>query len=260
MTPARMIHGDCRSVALPASFFDVIVADPPYAVTPLEWDRVASGWLAAVAPALKPNGTVWIFGSMRSLLRDSADLAGWKIAQDLVMEKHNCSGPVTQRKYARVHEHALQIYRGKWSDVFARQTKTSGHDLKSCRRKEMNLKVQGDFGESSYASTDRITRSVIRCATPRHADRHHPTQKPSEIIREILTYSAPTGGAVLDPFAGSGVTLDIAEELGLFAVGVEKAQDYVDSWNRRHAHHTACDLPPDCHCRPAAAEAEGRDE
>ena len=42
-----------------------------------------------------------------------------------------------------------------------------------------------------------------------HAEREeHPTQKPLEIIERMVKASCPQGGIVLDPFAGSGTTVD----------------------------------------------------
>jgi len=48
---------------LPAGCADLCIADPPYCDTSLEWDKVVDGWLREVAHALKPNGSIWLFGS-----------------------------------------------------------------------------------------------------------------------------------------------------------------------------------------------------
>jgi site-specific DNA-methyltransferase (adenine-specific) len=50
----------------------------------------------------------------------------------------------------------------------------------------------------------------------------HPTVKPLKLMEYLLTLlSTPTGGVVLDPFAGSGSTLLAAKRLGRPCIGIE---------------------------------------
>ena len=56
---------------------------------------------------------------------------------------------------------------------------------------------------------------------------HHPTVKPTELMRHLVRLVTPTGGIVLDPFAGSGSTLLAAEQEGFAWVGIEKEAEYV---------------------------------
>ena len=51
-------------------------------------------------------------------------------------------------------------------------------------------------------------------------ERLHQTQKPLELMRE-LTHICVPGGAILDPFAGSGSTLAAAQMEGYSATGIE---------------------------------------
>jgi site-specific DNA-methyltransferase (adenine-specific) len=58
---------------------------------------------------------------------------------------------------------------------------------------------------------------------------NHPTVKPLEVMRYLLTLlSTPTGGVILDPFAGSGTTLLAAKALGRRCIGVELEPSYCD--------------------------------
>jgi site-specific DNA-methyltransferase (adenine-specific) len=54
----------------------------------------------------------------------------------------------------------------------------------------------------------------------------HPTVKPLALMRHLLTLVVPSGGVVLDPFAGSGSTLVAAVELGMDWIGIEREPDY----------------------------------
>jgi site-specific DNA-methyltransferase (adenine-specific) len=49
----------------------------------------------------------------------------------------------------------------------------------------------------------------------------HPTEKPTELIREIITLSTLAGEVIFDPFAGSGATLAAAKETNRQGIGVE---------------------------------------
>jgi site-specific DNA-methyltransferase (adenine-specific) len=55
----------------------------------------------------------------------------------------------------------------------------------------------------------------------------HPTVKPVDLMRHLVRLVTPTGGTVLDPFAGSGSTLLAAEMEGFPWVGIEREAEYV---------------------------------
>ncbi len=57
----------------------------------------------------------------------------------------------------------------------------------------------------------------------------HPTVKPVDLIAWLCRLTkTPTGGAVLDPFMGSGTTLEAAYELHRPFIGIEQEQSYFD--------------------------------
>lgn len=55
----------------------------------------------------------------------------------------------------------------------------------------------------------------------------HPTVKPLALMRYLCRLITPPGGVVLDPFAGSGTTLQAAVQEGFQAIGVEKEEPYM---------------------------------
>ena len=55
----------------------------------------------------------------------------------------------------------------------------------------------------------------------------HPTVKPEKLMDWLVTLTTPPGGTVLDPFAGTGTTLQAARNKGLRAIGVEQDPDYI---------------------------------
>lgn len=61
----------------------------------------------------------------------------------------------------------------------------------------------------------------------------HPTQKPIDVIKHLIRTFTDEGEVVIDPCAGSGVTLKAAAELERRAYGFEIKKDFVkDSYNK----------------------------
>ena len=65
------------------------------------------------------------------------------------------------------------------------------------------------------------------------ADSKHPTVKPLSLMRYLCRLITPPEGIVLDPFAGSGTTLEAAILEGFNVVGIEKEHDYIPDIRRR---------------------------
>ncbi len=216
-------HGDCREVLgqMQGDFsVDAVVTDPPYGDTSLEWDKAVRGWLGAVEFVAN---SVWCFGSFRMFMEmaRNGDASRWTLAQEIIWEKQNGSGFHADR-FKRVHELAVQWYRGDWADVFKSPVQTFGHAAKTTRRKTRPPHT-GGIGGSVYVAEDggpRLMRSVIYSPNC-HGYADHPTQKPTAIIEPLLRYSVPPRGIVLDCFAGSGSTLVAAKSLGMNAIGIE---------------------------------------
>jgi hypothetical protein len=61
----------------------------------------------------------------------------------------------------------------------------------------------------------------------------HPCPKPDAVVRWLLGLFCPDGGTVLDPFAGSLTTLQLARELGYRAIGIELGDAYCAAGLRR---------------------------
>jgi len=63
---------------------------------------------------------------------------------------------------------------------------------------------------------------------------NHPTVKPLALMKYLCTLTkTPTGGIVLDPFAGSGTTLMACKELKRDYIGIEKDPEYIEIARRR---------------------------
>lgn len=79
--------------------------------------------------------------------------------------------------------------------------------------------------------------------------KEHPTQKPPELAERALHNSSPHGGAVLDPFGGSGSTAVAAVRTGRRSYTMELDPGYVDTIVARLVEATG---------EPALLEGDGR--
>jgi site-specific DNA-methyltransferase (adenine-specific) len=206
---------------------DCVVTDPPYGDTSLEWDRLHTAWLPEIRRVLKRTGSMWVFGSLKSHM--ASDYTGWRLAQDVIWEKHNGSNSFADR-FRRVHEIAVQFYRSDaaWSDVYKKPIYVEGARARAVTRSKNRTQHWGAIGQSKYVSVDGgplLMRSVMFHKSC-HGEAAHPTQKPVAVMAPLIEYSCPPGGMVLDPFIGSGTTAQAAVQLGMSCIGIEINPEY----------------------------------
>lgn len=93
---------------------------------------------------------------------------------------------------------------------------------------------QGD-GSTFYGDTGTAARFfyAAKASAADRAGSKHPTVKPLSLMRWLCRLVTPPGGLILDPFAGSGTTLQAAVELGFRAIGIEREAEYAADIERR---------------------------
>ncbi|MGH2512453.1 MAG: DNA-methyltransferase [Candidatus Limnocylindrales bacterium] len=84
------------------------------------------------------------------------------------------------------------------------------------------------------APLNRNLRSVWTIATQPYPGAHFATF-PQKLVEPCIKAGSPVGGTVLDPFAGSGTTLMVAQRLSRRAIGIDLSADYVDQALTRNA-------------------------
>ena len=87
--------------------------------------------------------------------------------------------------------------------------------------------------DGSEEATDLLKDSArfFYCAKASKADRgenHHPTVKPTDLMRYLCRLVTPPEGIVLDPFMGSGSTGKAAMLEGFHFIGIERDADYLE--------------------------------
>jgi site-specific DNA-methyltransferase (adenine-specific) len=87
----------------------------------------------------------------------------------------------------------------------------------------------GDFPPRRYSHDGRKT--PIENAYQRNnsiARNHHPTVKPTDLMRYLCRLVTPPGGVILDPFMGSGSTGKAAVKEGFGFIGIEREPEYFE--------------------------------
>jgi site-specific DNA-methyltransferase (adenine-specific) len=101
--------------------------------------------------------------------------------------------------------------------------------------------VVGDYGmkgtmeDVGYGDTGSAAR-FFYCAKADASERRnskHPTVKPLALMRYLCRLVCPPGGIVLDPFCGSGTTLEAARLEGFQAIGCELNAEYIADCKER---------------------------
>lgn len=219
--PCTLYLADCRDVAPTLHGVDATIADPPYGDTSLDWDRLTNGWQALV-----PSRSMWCFGSLRYFLATVGAFDGWKLAQEIVWEKQNGSSFHADR-FKRVHELAVQFYRGEWQTLYRDPQYTNDATKRTIRRKKRPPHT-GHIEQGHYVAEDggpRMMRSVIyhrNC----HGHAIHPTEKPIGLLEPLIRYVCPPGGLIFVPFMGSGSDCEAAIRTGRRAIACETDREH----------------------------------
>jgi DNA modification methylase len=76
------------------------------------------------------------------------------------------------------------------------------------------------------------THAIVK---PQTGIRVHTTQKPTNLMSELVSLFTDPGETILDPFMGSGTTLVAAKRLGRKAIGIELEEKYCEIAAKRLA-------------------------
>lgn len=99
-------------------------------------------------------------------------------------------------------------------------------------RQQSEFICWGSNGQLPVTRNAPVLPGVFACPNVRPQERWHQTQKPTALMRRVVRI-CEQGGRILDPFAGSGSTIEAALLEGFRATGIELEQHNVDIIHRR---------------------------
>ena len=86
----------------------------------------------------------------------------------------------------------------------------------------------GDTGGASrFFPTFRYEPKAPATERPRVNGTAHPTVKPLDLMRWLVRLVTPPGGIILEPFAGSGTTVEACLIEGFNCIAIEKTDEYL---------------------------------
>jgi site-specific DNA-methyltransferase (adenine-specific) len=241
-----LLHGDVRTVDLPAATAAAVVTSPPYNVG-LDYDSVCDrlGWpdywqlayrtAEVITDALVPGGRAWLNTAVSvPQAPDEGRPQSGRTAKRRVLLAHRWAAILERAGLSLVDQVAWCSSRGagtawgSWASPAAPNLRGDWESVTvACRGGWERTAPPGreDWrdGVGGWASSCSTVWSL------RPADRDgHPAPFPLELARRCIRLSAWPGEIVLDPFAGSGTTLLAARQLGRRAIGVEVSERYCE--------------------------------
>lgn len=191
-------HGDCREIVPTLGRFDLLLTDPPYGMRFVSNYRAVK-YDAIIGDHAFPAETIVSF--IRQVDRAAYVFCRWDNIEQLPQPKS-----------------VLVWVKNNWSMGDLKHE--HGRQWEACCF----------YPQAGHEFIKRIP-DVIVCA--RTGNNLHPTEKPEELMRTII--SSNVGDTILDPFAGSGTTGRAAKDLGRKAVLIELEERYCEIAAKRMA-------------------------
>ena len=227
----KVYLGDCLEVMkdIPDKSIDMILCDLPYGTTQNKWDikiDLVKLW-QQYERIIKDNGVIVL--TAQTPFDKILGASNVKLLKyEWIWEKTEATGHLNAKKAPmKAHEDILVFY--KKQPTYNPQ-KTAGHKRKvsTAEHKRNCVKTTnyGEHGLTSYDSTERYPRSVIKFSTDKQKTKLHPTQKPVALFEYLIKTYTNEGDLVLDNAAGSFTTAIASENLKRNWICIEKEAEY----------------------------------
>lgn len=241
---------------MPAESVDLIFADPPYWMRVEgvlkrvegtdfngcddEWDQFDSlenyekftrQWLEACYRILKPNGSIWVIGSMQCIYTIGAIMQqiGFWFVNDVIWHKKNPTPNFMGTRLNNSHE----------TLIWATKSKKSKYTFHYKTAKEFNRDTvtEEDYTRGTRKQLGSVWRIAVCAGNERLKDddgvKLHSTQKPIELLNRIIAISSSMGDLVLDPFGGTMTTAAAAKAMGRKYIMIEREKKYCEYGEKR---------------------------
>jgi DNA modification methylase len=250
-TMNELLVGDCLDhlPRIPSQSIDLVFADPPFNIgyrydvykdrrgreEYLQWTE---RWLAEMVRILKPDGTVYIAIGDEYVAELKVRLDGLGLTLRNWIVWHYTFGVACTRKFNRSHAHILYYVADPRRFTFhadavripsARQTTYADRRANPAGKVPDDTWVTRPQEDPQFFRPQGDTWYVPRVCGTFKERTAHPCQMPEALLERIIRVSSDPGDLVLDPFAGSGTTLVVAQRLHRKYLGIELSADYAQA-------------------------------
>ena len=233
---SALFNADCMDILplIPDKSVQLILADLPYGTTACKWDSIIDLDLLwkQYKRIVKDNGAIVLTASQpftTKLISSNYEM----FKHEWIWEKNRGSN-FASLKYQPMKEHESVIVFSKKTPIY---------------KPIMQERKGGGLARTKYGySRTENSESEVMNFTPKHANHNgnnelrypgsiqkfncevgkHPTQKPLELMKYLISTYTNDGDLVLDNTMGSGTTCLAAKELNRKFIGIEKEVKYYE--------------------------------
>lgn len=261
---ANIIYGDCAEQLkkLPNDSVDLIVTSPPYADQRkttyggiavnqyVEWFLPITKELLRV---LKPTGTfiLNIKEKVQNGERSTYVLElilemrkqGWLWTEEFIWHKKNCYPGKWPNRFRDAWERLLQFNKTRQFNMYQEAVmvptgdwaKTRLRNLSETDKTRDNSKVGSGFGKniSNWEGREMAYPTNVLHLATECGNKNHSAAFPEALPEWFIKLFTKEGDMVLDPFAGSGTTLIVAQRMHRNSIGIEIKLDYYQQIKER---------------------------
>ena len=239
----NLYNDDCVNVlkTLPDESVDLVLTDPPYGTTAIQWDKVLdfNKMWDELDRVVKPKSNIILFASQPFTSLLVTTKLDW-FRYELVWNKNKCGSPgLAKKRPQKVHENILLF--SKESGGLYNPIMEEGDPYKRFNAdgygSGKNTHGYG-FGKNkstgSSNSGTRYPKSILHGSRNFSAQQTvHPTQKPTNVLNWLIMTYSNQNDVVLDFTMGSGSTGVSSKLTGRSFVGIEKDKDYFEIAKKR---------------------------
>lgn len=227
---------------LPDKSIDLVIADPPYGLgkdygndsdmkTSDEIVKWTLKWIDLVIPKIKATGNLYIFTTWRNSPEIfSAIKKRMIMINEIVWDRRVPSMGGSTRRFSSVHD-TIGYFAISENYYFDIDSVRIPYDPETKKARTRSIFKGAKWLELGYNPKD--VWSVSRLHRLHSERENHPTQKPLEIIERMIKASSPKKGIILDPFGGSGTTIEASIKNDRFCIMFEINPDYCEIIKKR---------------------------
>lgn len=253
----KIILGDCKDVLkqISENSIDLIFTSPPYAdqrqhtyggIAPdkyVEWFLPIALELLRV---LKPTGTFIlnikekVVNGERSTYVMELILAlrkqGWFWTEEFIWHKKNSYPGKWSNRFRDSWERLLQFNKSKKFNMYQDEVKVPIGDWAKGRLKNLSetdkvrdkAKNGSGFGKniSNWVGKETVYPTNVLHFATECQNKNHPAAFPENLPEWFIKLFTQESDTVLDPFAGSGTTLAVAQRMKRNSIGIEILPEY----------------------------------